>query len=170
MDDSEFCFSAQFFLIVFLPFQDEIINLVSSLPLTSVRGPSHVETIGAGEENKEGDVGGREETPHTRSPAISTPQDGLTTQEPEAVPLVVPAALFRPHSYHPMHIFVSSVITYTIIWSTRMLKNNYYFTIIILKLDENPKTENYLLLFFVITYRIKYFEGSFSLLLLKKKS
>ncbi|XP_029201287.2 LOW QUALITY PROTEIN: cilia- and flagella-associated protein 221-like [Acropora millepora] len=85
--------------------EDEIINLVSSLPLTSVRGPSHVETIGAGEENKEGDVGGREETPHTRSPAISTPQDGLTTQEPEAVPLVVPAALFRPHSYHPMHIF-----------------------------------------------------------------
>ena len=143
--------------------------MVSSLPLTSVQGPSHVGTIDAVEETKEDDVGGREETPHTRSPAISTPQDGLTTQEPEAVPLVVPAALFRPHSYHPMHIFVSTVITYTIIWCTRMLKHNDYFTIIILKLDENPKTENYLLFFFVITYRIKYFEGSFSLLLLKKK-
>ena len=126
--------------------------MVSSLPLTSVQGPNHVGTIDAGEETKEG--GGREETPHTRSPAISTPQDGLTTQEPEAVPLVVPAALFRPHSYHPMHIFVSIVITYTIIWSTRMLKNNYYFTIIILKLDENPKTENYLLLLFFLSLHI----------------
>ena len=133
-----------------------------------MQGPSHVGTIDAVEETKEDDVGGREEMPHTRSPAISTPQDGLTTQEPEAVPLVVPAALFRPHSYHPMHIFVSIVITYTIIWCTRMLKHNDYFTII-LKLDENPKTENYLLFFFVITYRIKYFEGSFSLPLLKKK-
>ncbi|KAK2561244.1 Cilia- and flagella-associated protein 221 [Acropora cervicornis] len=85
--------------------KDEIINLVSSLPLTSVQGPSHVGTIDTGEETKEDEVGGREETSHTRSPAISTPQDGLTTQEPEAVPLVVPAALFRPHSYHPMHIF-----------------------------------------------------------------
>ena len=98
----------------FASFQDEIINLVSSLPLSSVRGPSHVGTIDAGEETKKDDVGDREETPHTRSPAISTPQDGLTTQEPEAVPLVVPAALFRPHSYHPMHIFVSIVIRYWI--------------------------------------------------------
>ena len=85
-----------------------------------MQGPSRVGTIDAGEETKEGDVGGREETPHTRSPAISTPQDGLTTQEPEAVPLVVPAALFRPHSYHPMHIFVSIVITYTILYNNNI--------------------------------------------------
>ena len=85
-----------------------------------MQGLSHVGTIDAGEETKEDDVGGREETPHTRSPAISTPQDGLTTQEPEAVPLVVPAALFRPHSYHPMHIFVSIVITYTILYNNKI--------------------------------------------------
>ena len=103
--------------------------MISSVPLTSVRSTSHVATTDAGEETKEGDDGDREESPQTRSPAISSPQDGLTTQEPEAVPLVVPAALFRPTSYHPMHIFVSIVITH---W-------------------------------------IKYFKGSFSLLLQKKK-
>ncbi|XP_068715346.1 cilia- and flagella-associated protein 221-like isoform X1 [Montipora foliosa] len=85
--------------------EDEIINLVSSLPLTSVRSPSPVATTDGGEETKEDIDGDRAESPQLRSPVISTPQEGLAAQEPEAVPLVVPAALFRPTSYHPMHIF-----------------------------------------------------------------
>ena len=92
------------------PFQDEIVNLVSSLPLTSVRSPSPVPTTDGGEETKEEADRDRTESPQMRSPPIATPQEVLAAQEPEAVPLVVPAALFRPTSYHPMHIFVSRVL------------------------------------------------------------
>jgi hypothetical protein len=34
--------------------------------------------------------------------------------EPEVAPLVVPAALFKPLPYHPMHIFVSIIESETI--------------------------------------------------------
>ena len=88
-------------------FQDEIINLVSSLPLTSVKSPSPVLTTDGGEETKEEADGEQTASPQIKSPIITTPQEDLAAQEPEAVPLVVPAALFRPTSYHPMHIFVS---------------------------------------------------------------
>ena len=87
--------------------------MVSSLPLTSLRSPSPVPTTEAGEETKEEGDGDGEASPRMRSPIITTPQEGLAAQEPEAVPLVVPAALFRPTSYHPMHIFVSIVIGVT---------------------------------------------------------
>ena len=63
-----------------------------------------------GEETKEEGDGDRSQSPQIKSPIIATPQEDLAVQEPEAVPLVVPAALFRPTSYHPMHIFVSHVI------------------------------------------------------------
>ena len=76
-----------------------------------MRSPSPVATTDGGEETKEDIDGDRAESPQLRTPVISTPQEGLAAQEPEAVPLVVPAALFRPTSYHPMHIFVSNVIT-----------------------------------------------------------
>ena len=89
-------------------FQDEIINLVSSLPLTSVKSPSPVPTTDGGEETKEEADGDITASPQTKSPIIATPQEDLPAQEPDAVPLVVPAALFRPTSYHPMHIFVST--------------------------------------------------------------
>lgn len=89
-------------------FQDEIINVVSSLPLTSVKSPSPVPTTDGGEETKEEAEGDRAASPQMASPIIATPHEDLPTQEHEAVPLVVPAALFRPTSYHPMHIFVSS--------------------------------------------------------------
>lgn len=88
--------------------EDEIINLVSSLPLTSVKSPSPVPTTDGGEETKEEAEGDRAASPQMASPIIATPHEDLPTQEHEAVPLVVPAALFRPTSYHPMHIFVSS--------------------------------------------------------------
>ena len=90
-------------------FQDEIINLVGSVPLTSIRSPSPVPTTDGGEEIKEEGDGDREESPKMKSPIIATPQEDIAVQEPETVPLVVPAALFRPTSYHPMHIFVSHV-------------------------------------------------------------
>lgn len=99
-------------IIYFYLFQDEIINLVSSLPLTSVRSPSPVPTTDGGEETKEEADGDGAASPQMRSPIIATPQEDLAVQEPEAVPLVVPAALFRPTSYHPMHIFVSLNVTY----------------------------------------------------------
>ena len=63
-----------------------------------------------GEETKEEGDGDRSQSPQIKSPIIATPQEDLAVQEPEAVPLVVPAALFRPTSYHPMHIFVSHAI------------------------------------------------------------
>ena len=81
--------------------------MVSSLPLTSIKSPSPVPTTDGGEEAKEAD-GDITASPQTRSPIIATPQEDLPAQEPDAVPLVVPAALFRPTSYHPMHIFVST--------------------------------------------------------------
>lgn len=81
--------------------------MVSSIPLTSVRSPSPVPTTEGGEEVKEEADGDREQSPKIKSPSIATPQEDVAVQEPEAVPLVVPAALFRPTSYHPMHIFVS---------------------------------------------------------------
>lgn len=85
--------------------EDEIVNLVSSLPLTSIRSPSPVPTTDGAEESKEAADKDRTGSPQMRSPTIATTQEGLAAQEPEAVPLVVPAALFRPPSYHPMHIF-----------------------------------------------------------------
>ena len=90
-------------------FQDEIINLVSSVPLTSVRSHSPVPTTEGGEETKEEGDEYRTQSPQMKSPVIATPQEDIAVQDPETVPLVVPAALFRPTSYHPMHIFVSHV-------------------------------------------------------------
>lgn len=85
--------------------------MVSSVPLTSIRSPSPspVPTAEGGEEAKEEEDGDGEQSPKIKSPIIATPQECIAVQEPEAVPLVVPAALFRPTSYHPMHIFVSHV-------------------------------------------------------------
>ncbi|CAH3130560.1 unnamed protein product [Pocillopora meandrina] len=85
--------------------EDEIINLVSSVPLTSVRSPSPVPTTEGGEETKEEGEEDKTQNPQVKSPIITTPQEDVAVQEPEAVPLVVPATLFRPTSYHPMHIF-----------------------------------------------------------------
>ncbi|KAJ7384106.1 hypothetical protein OS493_023430 [Desmophyllum pertusum] len=85
--------------------EDEIINLVSSIPLTSIRSPSPAPTTEGGEETKEEADGDRVHSPQMKSPIIATPQEDMAVQEPEAVPLVVPASLFRPTSYHSMHIF-----------------------------------------------------------------
>ena len=81
--------------------------MVSSVPLTSVRSPSPVPTTEGGEETKEEGEEDKTQNPQVKSPIITTPQEDVAVQEPEAVPLVVPATLFRPTSYHPMHIFVS---------------------------------------------------------------
>lgn len=83
--------------------------MVGSVPLTSIRSPSPVPTTEGGEEIKEEGDGDRTQSPKMKSPIIVTSQEDMAVQEPETVPLVVPAALFRPTSYHPMHIFVSHV-------------------------------------------------------------
>ena len=83
--------------------------MVSSIPLTSIRSPSPAPTTEGGEETKEEADGDRVHSPQMKSPIIATPQEDMAVQEPEAVPLVVPASLFRPTSYHSMHIFVSHV-------------------------------------------------------------
>ncbi|PFX33812.1 Primary ciliary dyskinesia protein 1 [Stylophora pistillata] len=85
--------------------EDEIINLISSVPLTSVRSPSPVPTTEGGEETKEEGERDTAQSPQMKSPINTTSQEDVAVQEPEAVPLVVPAALFRPTSYHPLHIF-----------------------------------------------------------------
>ena len=83
--------------------------MVGSVPLTSIRSPSPVPATEGGEETKEEGDGDRTQSPKMESPIIATPQEDMAVQEPETVPLVVPAALFRPTSYHSMHIFVSRV-------------------------------------------------------------
>ena len=83
--------------------------MVGSVPLTSIRSPSPVSATEGGEETKEEGDGDRTQSPKMESPIIATPQEDMAVQEPETVPLVVPAALFRPTSYHSMHIFVSRV-------------------------------------------------------------
>ena len=72
-----------------------------------MRSPSPVPTTEGGEETKEEGERDTAQSPQMKSPIITTSQEDVAVQEPEAVPLVVPAALFRPTSYHPMHIFVS---------------------------------------------------------------
>ena len=87
-----------------------MVNLTGSVPLAVGQSPTplpDVEIIG--DEHPDG------QEMEGRATAAASPGKSQITEmqavemitEPEAVPLVVPAALFKPVSYHPMHIFVS---------------------------------------------------------------
>lgn len=65
---------------------------------------------GFGDEEEElqvDDVGRGVTSSSLKSRATDMIPDETTMTEPEVAPLVVPAALFQPLPYHPMHIFVS---------------------------------------------------------------
>ena len=83
-------------------------NLAGGVPLTSVRSPTPGMELDTTDETREHSDGERLPSPSVKSAGPEMPAEETIMTEPEAVPLVVPAALFKSNSYHPMHIFVSA--------------------------------------------------------------
>lgn len=89
-----------------------MVSLSSNIPVSCTTSQSP----GFGDEEEElqlDDVARGVTSSSLKSRGTDVIADETVMTEPEVAPLVVPAALFQPLPYHPMHIFVSTICIYT---------------------------------------------------------